>query len=63
MQFAISVHHHLEILLRPTLIRFFQELEGYTSVRASEYYLDGKIPTIGDLLDQAEDSLLALENS
>jgi hypothetical protein len=62
-QFAISVHHHLEILLEPTLNRFLEELQSYRSVRASDYYLDGEIPTIGDLLDQAEESLSGLENS
>ncbi|KAH0565680.1 hypothetical protein GP486_000920 [Trichoglossum hirsutum] len=47
----------------PTLDRFLKELHSYRSVRASDYYLDGGMPTIGDLLDQAEESLSRLENS
>ncbi|KAI9868510.1 MAG: hypothetical protein M1813_005954 [Trichoglossum hirsutum] len=62
-QFAISAHHHLVILLGPTLVTLSEGLWGYRSVRASDQYLDGEIPTIGSLLDQAVDSLFGLRNS
>ena len=60
-QFAISVKHHLDILLEPTLEMFQEGLESYRNIKASEDFLDGKIPTIGSLLDQMESSLSALE--
>jgi hypothetical protein len=59
-QFAISVKHHLVILLEPTLATFTKALRDHRSVRASDRYLDGGVPTIGDLLDQANDSLASL---
>ncbi|KAI9784829.1 MAG: hypothetical protein M1839_001559 [Geoglossum umbratile] len=59
-QFAISVNHHIEILLGPTLVTLTQGLQDYRSVRVSDQFLEGKIPTIGDLLDQAKDSFTAL---
>ena len=59
-QFAISVKHHIVILLEPTLAMFTEALRDHRSVRASDRYLDGGVPTIGDLLDQANDSLASL---
>jgi hypothetical protein len=59
-QFVISVKHHLEILLKPTLVMFQEGLESYRNIKASEDFLDSKIPTIGSLLDQMEDSFLGL---
>ncbi|KAI9766401.1 MAG: hypothetical protein M1839_004905 [Geoglossum umbratile] len=61
MQFAISVKHHLEILLKPTLKMFQEGLESHRNIKASEDFLDGKIPTIGSLLEQMEDSFVGLE--
>ena len=51
------------ILLEPTFNMLSEGLQDYRSVRASDQYLDGEIPTIGDLLDQADDSLLGLQAS
>ncbi|KAI9764143.1 MAG: hypothetical protein M1839_006042 [Geoglossum umbratile] len=62
-QFAVSVYHHITILLQPTFCMFSQGLRDYREVRASDQYLDGKMPTIGNLLDQADDSLVGLEES
>ncbi|KAI9761452.1 MAG: hypothetical protein M1840_001796 [Geoglossum simile] len=62
-QFGVSVGHHLEILLKPTLKMFCEGLRGYRGIKASEKFLDGKVPTIGDLLDQMEDSLSGLEDA
>ena len=40
----------------------FQEgLKSYRDIKASKDFLNGKIPTIGSLLDQMESSLSALE--
>jgi hypothetical protein len=60
-QFALSVKHHLEILLKPTLDKFQEGLESYRDIKASEGFLDGEMPTIGSLLDQMEDSFSGLE--
>ncbi|KAI9779348.1 MAG: hypothetical protein M1839_007456 [Geoglossum umbratile] len=61
VQFALSVKHHLEILLKPTLEMFQEGLESYRNIKASEDFLDGKLPTIGSLLDQMEESFVGLE--
>src|SRR3954447_181807 len=63
MQFAISAYHHIMTLLGPTFNMLSEGLRDYRSVRASDQYLDGEMPTIGDLLDQARDSLLNLRFS
>ncbi|KAI9765296.1 MAG: hypothetical protein M1840_007495 [Geoglossum simile] len=60
---AESVYHHQMILLGPTFDMLSEGLQSYRSVRAGDQYLDGEIPTIGDLLDQASDSLLGLQSS
>jgi hypothetical protein len=62
-QFLVSTRHHIDILLTPTLAAFKEGLQPYHNVQASEEYLSGKIPSIGDLLRYADDSLRELYNT
>ncbi|KAI9774040.1 MAG: hypothetical protein M1839_001925 [Geoglossum umbratile] len=60
-EFAVSVKHHKDILLEPTMEMFQEGLEDHRSTKANEVFLEGKIPTMGDLVDQMEDSFSGLE--
>ncbi|KAI9776300.1 MAG: hypothetical protein M1839_000461 [Geoglossum umbratile] len=61
-QFLFSTSHHIDILLMPTLAKL-KGLLSYHDVRASDYYLDGNLPSIGDLLVLASESFENLHES
>jgi hypothetical protein len=59
-QFLVSTRHHMDILLKPTLAAFNEGLQPYHNVQASDQYLKGKVPSMGDLLFYAKKSLTRL---
>ncbi|KAI9776168.1 MAG: hypothetical protein M1839_000584 [Geoglossum umbratile] len=56
-QFLLGTYHHMVILLKPTLSAFDEGLRNYRNVIARHQYLDGKTPSIGDLLELARERL------
>jgi hypothetical protein len=53
----------MSILLKSTLDRIKDGLEGYFHVEASQRYLNGNLPTIGDLIALADEELELLCDS
>ena len=53
----------MDVLLVPTLAAFEEGLRTHRNVQASDQYLDGKLPSIGDLLVLANESLRHLHVS
>lgn len=47
----------MAVLLTPALTAFEEGLQNYRNVQASDQYLDGKLPSIGDLLALADKEL------